>query len=201
MTRYTSLDAVLNHIWEEVEAAAQSNSHPYRPLTFGTVHEGAPNLRTVVLRKANAEDRTLHFHTDRRSRKVSDLQTNDQVAWHGWDETVRQQIRLRGTATVHLDDDIAMALWESQPPKSLVHYVRSSAPGTTVDEPGEDLGADLDADAVTEDDVARGRQHFAVVRTTIQKIDWLHLHPDGHYRAQFDYQAGEKTFKGDWIVP
>jgi hypothetical protein len=201
MPRYTTLDAVLTHVWSEIEAAAETPGHPYRFLTFGTVYEAAPDLRTVVLRRADEATRQLQFHTDRRSRKVEALRQHNRVAWHGWDADARQQLRLSGTGSVHLDDDVAMDLWERESPKSLTGYVRPSAPGTPLDEPGDGLRPTVKSEPLTEDDVAERRQNFVAVRTVVDRIEWLHLHPDGHYRAWFEYDRVQEAFEGAWVVP
>jgi len=201
MPRFTDLDLLLNHVWDEVESAAEDPGHTYRTLTFGTVHEQVPALRTVLLRRAHREDRELQFHSDRRSRKVEALRNNDRIAWHGWDAEAREQIRLYGTGSVHLDDEVAMDLWESQSPGSLDVYVRPSAPGTPLDEPGDGLQPAVKTEPITEDDVAEGRQYFAAIRTVIDRIEWLHLHPEGHYRARYEYQTDTEAFEGTWVVP
>ena len=201
MPRYSTLDSVLTHVWGELEAAAEVPDHPYRRLTFGTVHEQAPDLRTVIVRRADGANRRLQFHTDRRSQKVKALRQNEQVAWHGWDPASRQQIRLYGTGAVHLDDEVAMDLWESQSPASLAVYMRPSTPGTPMDAPGDGLHPAVTSEPITEDDVAEGRQYFAVIRTVIDRIVWLHLHPDGHYRALFEFDSEKGAFDSSWIVP
>ena len=94
-----------------------------------------------------------------------------------------------------------MSMWEAQRPKSLAVYVRPSAPGSPLDAPDDGLRTEVKTTPITEDDVAEGRQHFAAVRTVIDRIEWLHLHPDGHYRAQFEYQPNEQDFEGRWVVP
>ncbi|PSQ54459.1 MAG: pyridoxamine 5'-phosphate oxidase [Bacteroidetes bacterium QH_10_64_37] len=201
LPRYTNLDAVLNHVWDEIEAAAEAPDHAYRQLTFGTVHDRAPDLRTVVLRRADEDDRRLQFHTDRRARKVEALRKNDRIAWHGWDADAHEQIRLYGTASVHFDDDVAMDLWETQSPDTLAVYARPSAPGTPLDEPDDGLRQAVKSEPITDDDVAEGRQYFAAIRTVIDRIEWLHLHPDGHYRARFEYQSDREAFESGWVVP
>jgi pyridoxamine 5'-phosphate oxidase len=201
MTRYSNLDSVLNHVWEEIEAAAETHGHPYRHLTFGSVHEQSPDLRTVVLRRASETDRRLQFHSDRRSQKVRSIRANDRVAWLGWDADSREQIRLYGWASVHLDDEVARDLWEHQSPSSLAVYARPTAPGTAIDAPDDRLRPAVKSEPVTEDDVAQGRQYFAAIQTTIDLILWLHLHPDGHYRARFEDQGDEETFEKTWVVP
>jgi len=199
--RYTDLKTLHAHVWDDLEAAAQDPGHPYRQLTFGTVHQNAPDLRTVILRTANADGRVLQFHSDRRSRKVEALRDNDRIAWHAWDPESLEQIRLYGRATVHLDDDVAMALWESQSPSSLMVFARPSAPGTPLSAPEDGLREAVKEEPITEDDVAPGRQYFAAIRTVIDRLEWLHLHPDGHYRAQFEYPDDHDEFEATWLVP
>ena len=201
MTRYSNLDSVLTHVWSELEAAAEEPGHPFRQLTFGTIHEEQPDLRTVVLRRANGAERQLQFHSDRRSRKVRAIGEHDRVAWHGWDADAREQVRLYGRASIHLDDEVAMDLWEHESPRSLAVYARPTAPGTALDEPGDGLRPAVKSEPVTEDDVAEGRQYFAAIRTTVERVEWLHLHPDGHYRARFAYQDSEESVQGTWVVP
>lgn len=201
MTRYSNLDSVLKHVWGELETAAETSGHPYRHLAFGTIHEQSPDLRTVVLRRASETDRRLQFHSDRRSRKVRSIRSNDRVAWLGWNADAREQIRLYGRASVHLDDEVAMDLWEHQPPSSLAVFARPVAPGTPLAEPKDGLRPAVKSEPVTEDDVAQGRQYFAAIQTTIDRILWLHLHPEGHYRARFEYQEGEEAFEKTWVVP
>ncbi|WP_103021067.1 pyridoxamine 5'-phosphate oxidase family protein [Salinibacter altiplanensis] len=197
--RYTDLDAVHAHVWEDFETAAEDPGHPYRQLNFATVYDETPDLRTVVLRAADADARALQFHSDRRSRKVEALRKNDRIAWHVWDTESLEQVRLYGAATVHLDDDVAAALWASQSPGSLSVYPRPTAPGTPIEGPEDGLRPDVATDPVTEEDVASGRQYFAAIRTVIDRVEWLHLHPDGHYRARFDYGADE--VEATWVVP
>lgn len=197
--RYTDLDTVHARVWDDIETAAQDPGHPYRQLTFGTVYEETPDLRTVVLRAADADARVLQFHSDRRSRKVEALHDNDRIAWHVWDPDSLEQVRLYGSATVHLDDEVADSLWDAQSPGSLSVYPRPTAPGTPIDAPDDGLRPAVKSDPITEEDVASGRQYFAAIRTTIDRLEWLHLHPDGHYRARFEYASD--GVEGTWVVP
>jgi hypothetical protein len=203
MDRYTDLSALLDHIWSYVGAAAGDSSHPFRTPTFGTAGMDSPNMRTVVLRHADPDDRVLAFHTDRRTAKVAEIRANRRVAWHGWDASRSEQLRLHGRATVHTGDEVADALWEAGTPQELHLYMRPATPGTPLDNPGDGL-ADVvksDFEDLTMEDVAPGRRYFAAVRTVIDEIHWLHLHPEGHYRARFRYDPSQDGFEGDWLVP
>lgn len=203
MDRYTDLDTLLDHVWSYVTTAAQDPQHPFRTPTFGTVSAGAPRLRTVILRTAHRDDRMLGFHTDRRSQKITEIRGTPRVVWHGWDPERSEQFRLRGTASVHTDDDFADRLWEAATSEELRLYRRPVAPGTPIDAPGHGLD-DVAAPGTpefTREHAAPGRPHFAAIRTVIDEIHWLHLHPGGHYRAHFRYHTVEHAWDGQWIVP
>jgi pyridoxine/pyridoxamine 5'-phosphate oxidase len=201
MERYTSLETVLSRVWRRLERAAEESSRPFRTLAFGTARDGQAHLRTVVLRMAAREKRRLAFHTDRRAQKVEDVRAHDRIAWHGWDPESSEQVRLHGAATVHTDDDVADAMWTDQSPRSLAVYPRPTAPGTPLDTPDDGLQASVQEEPITREDVAAGRPYFAVVRTVIDEIDWLHLHPEGHYRARFRFDPDRQRFEGTWVVP
>ena len=201
MDRLTSLDEVHERVWERLSAAAEEPGHPLRLLTFGTVDDDTPQLRTVVLRETAPSARRLAFHCDRRSKKVTQIEANDRVAWLGWDPETGEQVRLHGTATVHREDKVADAMWAAESPRSLDVYMRSGTPGTPLDAPDDLLPATVTDEPVTEADVEEGRQHFAVVRTVIDEIEWLHLHPEGHYRARFSVDTDGDAVDGTWIVP
>lgn len=201
MERLTDLDDVLDRVWTQFDAAADDPGHPFRLLTFGTAQDNAPQLRTVVLRETDLDARRLAFHSDRRAQKIADIRANNRVSWVGWTPETSEQVRLHGTATVHTDDEVADAMWAAEDPASLGLYVRSEPPGTPLDRPGDGRRAVATNEDITRADVADGREHFAVVRTVIDEVDWLHLHREGHYRARFQRDREEQAFKGTWIVP
>ncbi|PSQ97295.1 MAG: pyridoxamine 5'-phosphate oxidase [Bacteroidetes bacterium SW_9_63_38] len=201
MNRLTSLDEVRERVWRRLSKAADKPGHPLRLLTFGTVAADTPQLRTVVLREAVPAARRLAFHSDRRSQKIEHIRTNNRASWLGWDPETGEQVRLRGAATVHRDDEGADAMWREEAPRSLDVYRRTAVPGTPLDAPDDALPAAVKDAPITRADVAEGRTHFAVVRTIIDEIGWLHLHADGHYRARFTYDADAAAFEGTWIVP
>lgn len=206
MDRFSELDALLDHIWEYVHAAGRDRSHPFRLPTLATAGPDAPNLRTVVLRRVSPETRTLAFHSDRRANKIGEIRASDRIAWHGWDPERSQQIRLHGSATVHVEDEYASEMWEEEAPANKALYVKSPPPGTPQDAPNSGMPDALDgalagqAD-VTEQDVAEGYVNFAAVRTVIDEIYFLHLDPEGHYRARFTWNEADGVFDGQWVVP
>ena len=191
MKRYTDLEALLQHTWEYLEAGSARASHPARTPTFLT---GDASARTIVLREISAEERALLFHTDLRSDKSETLRQEPLVGFHHWNPDRSQQFRLEGRAELHLDDEIADRIWAEQPETAKVHYQKAASPGTPVEGPRSAHPATDDVDGSSEP-----RSNFAVVRTVVDSIDWLHLHSEGHYRAQFEWTDGE--WSGRWVVP
>lgn len=199
MTRYTDLDRLLAHIWEEIEQGAEDPSHACHTPTFATEGD-RPNLRTVVLRQANSRDRTLLFHSDRRAHKIAEIQTNPKIAWHIWNRQTREQFRLFGEASLHFEDAIAEGLWENSQPKSLKIYVKPIPPNTAIDAPQSGLDPEIASSSLSNlEQVASGRKYFAAIQTTIDEINWLHLHPEGQYRARYQWRGDR--FEGNWIIP
>jgi len=92
-------------------------------------------------------------------------------------------------------------MWEDQDPRSLKVHARHTASGTPVDAPKDGLVDAVQSESVTRDDVAEGRRHFAVVRTEVDGIDWLHLHPEGHYRARFRLTDDGEGREQTWVIP
>lgn len=201
MDSYSDLSTVRRRVWHRLELAAEQPGHPFRALVFGTVQEQQPHLRTVIVRTADAESRVLMFHSDRRAQKIDDIRGGARIGWLGWDPEAREQVRLVGAASVHTDDQIADDMWEAESPSSLDVYVRSVPPGTPVDEPGAGRPDSARPGSPTRGQVEEGRSSFAVVRTVIDEIDWLHLHPEGHARAQFQFNVERGRFEGTWVVP
>ncbi|MEC4986156.1 MAG: pyridoxamine 5'-phosphate oxidase family protein [Oscillatoria sp. PMC 1076.18] len=187
-------------MWEEVELGAKQAEHPYHAPSFATLGKEGVNLRTVILRVVEKESRTLLFHSDRRAGKIKDIINNSRISWLFWNPSNKQQVRFCGEAKLHFDDELANYLWNNSSPQSLKLYVKPIAPNTIVAEPSSGLVKEIATANLTNlKQVAAGRENFAVIETVINKIDFLHLHSEGSYRAVFRWKEGE--FKGNWIIP
>lgn len=191
MERHTNLDDLIAFVWQYFERAARDPDHPARTPTFGA---RGPTQRTVVLRRADADERALAFHTDLRSDKVETLREDADVSFHHWNPERMMQFRLRGAGELHVDDPVADEIWEAESEQSREHYRKAGAPGSGVDRPRSTHPSTDDVEAPEEP-----RSKFAAVRCIIESVDWLHLHPEGHYRAQFDWTGTE--WQGQWVVP
>lgn len=190
--RFDDLKSLHDHLWTYAIAGIERRANAMATPAFATTGLEGPAVRTVVARRIERTQRTIDFHTDRRSQKIAHLQTTPRVCWMAWDKDRSQQFQYFGEATIHVDDDVADSLWEDQTIDNLEFYFKTPAPGDAISEPG----SAIDIDHLDEDDA---RQNFCVIRTVIDEMIWVHLHPEGEYRARFQWQ--DDRFKGQWIVP
>ncbi len=189
MKRYEILDEILAHVWSYVEEAVHGRENAMTTPVFAT---DGPGARTVALRAFDSSQRSLSFHTDVRSEKVKQIGDNPRARWVAWDADLSQQFQFCGSTTVHTADAFADEMWASQPEENLGFYYKSLRPGEPIDSPV----SCIDRDVVSEEEA---RENFAAVRTVVDEITWLHLHPEIEYRARFAWDG--EAFRGEWIVP
>ena len=190
--RLETLDEVLEHLWSYAERGANRRDNAMAtPIFVTTGVDGAPGARTVVLREVEAR-RALLCHTDRRSGKVRDLSEDSRTIWICYDRDIHQQFQFIGRTTVHRDDALADRMWAEESPDELVFYYKKPPPS-------EHAGAPVSAQDFEEVSEAQARANFAVVRTEIEAIMWQHVHPEGEYRARFEWDG--QRFVGEWLVP
>lgn len=186
---YDDLLRTRHHAWRQLERAVHDRHAPMRTPMLGTVGvDGAPCVRTAILRNADESTWRVVIHTDRRSRKAAELARDPRVALTAYDHHRGFQIRLQGIAVVHARDAIAAAAWARLPPGSRRNYRAQPAPGTSVPAATDGLtGNDVPA--------ADGEEHFALVAIEVAGLETLYLHPAGHRRARFTGEGGE------WLIP
>jgi len=150
--------------------------------------DGAPRLRTLVLRGFDAAARTLRLHTDHRSGKAAEIAADPRVALHAYDAGAQVQLRLGGHASLHTEDAIADAAWAASTANARLVYTTTLAPGAAIAAP------DLPPPA------SDGRDHFAVLVMRFDALEWLWLSSAGHRRARFTWDsAGQPS--AEWCVP
>lgn len=169
-------------VWDRLALGVRDATAAARHPALATVGpDGAPDLRTVVLRAADRSAGTLEVHTDARSAKVAQIASDPRVAALVWDAAVSLQIRLTATATVLPGD---AAAWARVPPAARARYGADPPPGTPI--PAADSWS------------ATGAQDgFAALKLTLTGVEALHLGPP-HRRA---FWARADGWRGRWLVP
>ncbi len=190
---YDDLAGCLSEAWRRLEEGAVHQSGFHAPALATIGRDGAPRLRTVVLRGADRTCRTLRFHCDARSDKAAEIAADPRVALHAYDAAAKIQVRIEGRARLHGEDAVARAAWAASRPMSRVCYGTAPGPGTAL--PAGDAYA-LPTEAAA---VEAGFPAFRVVVLTADRLDFLYLARQGHRRALFRWDEEEPS--ATWLAP
>jgi 3-hydroxyisobutyrate dehydrogenase len=186
---YDDLAASCAYGWSMLARGVKDRKSAFHTPSIATItDEGAPSVRTVVLRGCDMAAKTLRFHTDTRSGKIAELTQNPQAALHFYDANAKIQLRLAAkleTASGATYD----AAWANTRPMSRECYQVTQSPGSLIDDPYQ-----VAFDAATTQD---GEAHFVPVVAHILKMEWLYLAARGHRRALFDFEQDTQN----WLVP
>jgi hypothetical protein len=184
-TWMTGLDTTFDKVWQLLGRATADRRSPLRTPVMATVGaDGCPDARVVVLRRAQNSAGILHVHTDIRTKKVSDLESNPGATFCAWVPKDDLQIRIKSVATVLSGPDV-LPLWQSMPEPARRVYGGTPAPGVLLAHPSEFEGHPDPA-------------ALALVSCEIQVIETLHLGADMHRRARF---CRQDAWQGAWLAP
>lgn len=197
-----TLDAAWRCIWTCLEAGAGPHRSPFTMMQAATSGlDGAPQVRTIVLRAADEASGALAFHTDLRSPKIAQLRRDPRIALVVHDLANHLQIRLDGEATIHADGAARAAIWAGSRPHTLILYQAPFAPGTPVESPPAARVAPSAQAASRE----AGFEHFALIEVRLTRIDFLDISPNGHTRVAFsrerDVDGDGNAWRGQWVAP
>lgn len=132
-----SLAHVYDRLWSCLESGVGPQRSPFTMVQAATLGvDGAPKVRTIVLRQASRAEQRLSFHTDARSDKVAELRRDPSIAIVAADLDALVQIRVEGLASICDDDARRRAIWASSRPHTLLLYRAPLRPGTPIDAPG-----------------------------------------------------------------
>jgi len=167
-------------------------------MTFATCTSTGADARIVVLRQADANRKTVWFHTDARAGKVIQLEQFPNATLLFWDSKHQFQLRLRVETHLHTDDLVADEHWQKLWAGGRKTYLSEKKPGSEQPEPypgfpprfGEALPSEAESEA--------GRPNFSVAECQVLQLDYLRLGRAGQTRARFQYEPME-TFT--WLAP
>lgn len=194
-----NLEEILQNCWHRLINGAISAKHPFHCPSIATINGNFPEIRTVVLRKAIPEEKTVIFHTDYRSPKIEQISVNNAISWLFYDAGARIQLRLKTFATIHHCDEISLKRWNESRLESRTCYLVHPSPSTKAELPTDGLPENIDYASLTEENVALGYENFAVIKNRVTEIDWLFLNREGHRRAKF--VLGESEVEKYWVIP
>jgi pyridoxamine 5'-phosphate oxidase len=182
--RLMTLPEVEAALWQQLGAAVADKAHEWRTPVLATVNRDAADARTVVLREVAQRERQLLFYSDERAGKVGQLLQHSHGTVVMWSRRLGWQLRCRVRLALEASGLAATSRWARiKLTPAAQDYLSPLPPGAPLAEP---LHAGSGAVA---------RDYFAVISASVEAIDWLELHPDGHRRAIFDDQGAR------WVQP
>lgn len=190
---------ILKRIWKNLDLGTLQRKHPFHLPVFGTICDREPSLRVVVLRRFWRRPPALAFHSHIGSPKINQIRSNPNVYWLFYHPENKLQIRIKGKAEIHTDDELAEEQWLATELFSRRCYV-GEPPTQESRKPTSGLPDDLNDREPTAEESEQGRANFVVITSTICEIDCLELAVKGHRRSLFKWHAnGELETK--WLTP
>lgn len=185
-TQKESISEVWESIRQELHRGALDDRHPFHLVNMGTLSNGMPEVRSVVLRKVD-KDLNCYVFTDFRTRKVEELSENPNVSLHLYHPEKRVQIRIKAKAEIHHQNELSRSFWESVRGASQLAYLSKLPSGTPIPNPGEAFQwLEIPDD-----------RFFTVLKIVPEFIEALQLNELKHLKIVF---LG-KGWVGQWLVP
>jgi pyridoxine/pyridoxamine 5'-phosphate oxidase len=199
MERFDNPDKFLHDAWHLLIKAAIKRKGDYQKPSVATVDsDGFARQRVIVLREVDFQQRQLTFFTDARSRKVEELSNHPHLSCLFWDERKKVQIRMNAQVILEQGSARCRQYWDRLPVQGRSSYAALSAPGTPQQTDNVSLSNHWH-DEMDLQETAYAFEHFMVITCQVYSADLLHLHHEGHQRAQFAYQDG--AWAGSWVAP
>lgn len=192
-----SIDELEKDCWIQLVNGAIKSRSPFHTPCVATLNNGEVNMRTVVLRKAIPLLNELRFHTDTRSNKWKELQNNDSISALFYDPSTRVQIRVKGKAILHFNDEMTSEAWQKTTLSSRRCYLTLASPSSFSAIPTSGLSDEVEREKFTLAESEVGAQNFGIVSLQVESMEWLWLNHAGHRRAFFDYVNSSYR----WMIP
>lgn len=192
-----SLEELEKESWERLVNGATKSKDAFHTPSIATLNQNEVSMRTVVLRKAIPSEKELRFHTDIRSNKWAELAQNDSISALFYDASARIQLRVKGKALLHFNNEITSEAWNKTTLSSRKCYLTDFSPSSFALAPTSGLAEHIEQENFTMLESEVGQKNFGIVSIRVESIDWLWLNHAGHRRAFFDYKNGSS----DWMIP
>ena len=178
-----SADLILNNAVENAKTL-------FHTLAVSSIDNNQIATRVMVLREFNLKERYIRFHTDYRAAKIDHYSENNSASVLGYDPSLKIQIKLQGSISVHYNDYLTQAAWEGSTTRSKKCYSVKGGSTLEISDPKE---YDL-KDGNIED----GYMNFAVLKFSFNNLEFLHLKSSGHRRALHSWN---ESLTSTWLVP
>ena len=167
-------------------------SHPVIVKPLEGIQLEVEGQNRVIVRGIDKEALVLRFHTDKRSKKVEQININQNALIHIYSQHDKLQLRFKSNLTLHINGELVDDAWEKSYGMSKICYQVGDTPGSAIESP--------DAYKYLPEVNNDGKDNFIVILAKIIEIEWLYLSCDGHQRAKFTHNKSNEL-EVTWLVP
>lgn len=148
--------------------------------------DGMPHNRTVVCRGFDEAESILWVVTDKRNKKVPELQNNPNASVCWYFAKTREQYRLKVSGhidTPQTNRELCETHWQRLSVAARQQFLWGE-PGSVRHHPKRSLiNHQADTDSLPE--------HFCVLKLTVSAVDYLNLRGNPQVRQQFEFKHGQ----------
>jgi 3-hydroxyisobutyrate dehydrogenase len=195
-----TLEQIESNCWKMLLEGVVDRNNLMHQAVVSNAKGNTSIMRTVILRRVDSQAKKLFFHTDYRSLKVASIQDTGMLSWLFYDQTQRTQIRLSGPTIVHHKDEYCKTHWDKTPHHSRRSYMFHKAPSTPLTSEDYGMSDKLITFNYTLEESEIGFNHFAVVETNVEWLEWYFTHHTGNKRAEFNFKNANLT-NASWLMP
>ena len=188
---------IFTTVCELLENGANERDHDFHIMTFCTTGKVGVEARSVVLRSFDKDKNIIRFHTDYRSPKLNDIKNNPNTVCLVYSYKLKTQLRIKTLSSIHYEDAIWKASWESTGLSSRKCYLTKYDPSCNIDKKDDGLPFELKGKTPSLKQSEDGKKNFCVIDNKITEIDYLYLKSSGHERMRLDFSS----YRFSWIAP
>ncbi|MDC3090347.1 pyridoxamine 5'-phosphate oxidase family protein [Paracoccaceae bacterium] len=188
---------IFTTVCELLENGANERDHDFHIMTFCTIGKVGVEARSVVLRSFDKDKNIIRFHTDYRSPKLNDIKNNPNTVCLVYSYKLKTQLRIKTISSIHYEDAIWKASWESTGLSSRKCYLTKYDPSCKIDKKDDGLPFELKGKTPSLKQSEDGKKNFCVVDNKITEIDYLYLKSSGHERMRLDFSS----YRFSWMAP
>jgi pyridoxamine 5'-phosphate oxidase len=181
----------------ELNDGIKKAKHDYHSFVLSTIRNNVPDSRTVILRSFDDKLNSISFHSDIRSSKINDIQTNHHVSALFYSKLRKTQLRISGTATIEKEEKGIEKIWKAMTPESKICYMGPYSPSKKITSYKPNL-PDITPYEINEDYEKLGYKNFCRIKITFKYLDILKLSYKGHQRISYTF---EEKIESVWIAP
>lgn len=194
---FDTLEACLTDCRDRLIRARRDRKSPLHTPVIVTADVDA---RVMVLRAFDAQSWRLRLHTDTRAPKAQVIAADPRMAVLFYDKGAKIQIRARGTGEIVREGAEIDAAWAASTRFARRCYL-GEGPGAASDTPTSGLPSEFEGVEPDDTQLVPARENFALLRITLDALDWLYLAHTGHVRAQFTRAGQGAAWEGRWVSP